>query len=846
MTDTDRELQFRLMVLRQGCRYLGVAFLLGVILRTYFVSTPPLLFLFGMITGLLYISIDLTLKYWPKYMEPCSWFFCIVLIVNSSVAALSNIGFSAPVLGLLAISPVIASLLLGKKGGVLVYFAALTALFSVYSIDSLGLIPLTNLAKPELYKAKIIVMPLILTIALFIALAYETNRQIKEEKLKAALQLSKESEKHLNRTNQMAKIGGWSFNTVTGSLWWSDQTYRIHELPVGSEIDVSKAIEYYAPESQVKITNAIEQAIESGSSWDIETEFITAKKRRIWVKAVGERIIDEQGKIILQGTFQDISQRKEHEKKLEEAKIKSENLVESLNSLSSIQENLLSIFDQAEDFIGMANNDGSIVYHNKAFNTITGKSSKEVESLKISDFHPPWAVELVLNEGIPHAIEHGSWTAETAIYDKDKNEVAVLQTIIPHKDIEGQVLHSSTIMKDIRVIKEREKKLLEAKNLADTAAKTKSQFLANMSHEIRTPMNGILGMISLIKEEKVSLEIAEMLETVERSGDALLTILNDILDFSKIEAEKLELEAIPFDLIELVYDIKKIMEKPASEKGIEILVIERSDLPHLVIGDPTRLRQVIVNLVSNAIKFSKNGKVQIVMENLDFKGSDKALIQFEVIDNGIGMSDQQQKKLFQPFSQVDASTTRKFGGTGLGLSISNAIIEATGGKIWVKSSEGNGSTFLFTCKFKIAEKTAVVPSSSYSEIKKISILVVEDNQINQQIVGGFLKHLGISPKFANDGEQALMEIAAGDFDLILMDCQMPVMDGYTATRKIIELYGEKRPLIYALTANAMKEDRDRCYAAGMDGFLTKPIKKDSLRSLVAEVSNSNALKKNEV
>ena len=662
------------------------------------------------------------------------------------------------------------------------------------------------------------------------------------DSIEIALSQIRKSEEHLNRTNRISRTGGWSLDVATQEMWWSDETFRIHDLPVGSKISVSEAINFYAEEARPIIAEAVQKGIEEGVGWDLELPFVTATNRNIWVRAMGERRIEPDGNVILQGTFQDITERKERERSLKAAREKADNLelenVEvkaSLSSLTKIQKNLLSIFDEADDFIGMADDKGRIVYHNRSFNEITGKSEQGFGTMKIPDFHPLWAVELVTEKGIPYAIENGSWTGETAIYDRYQQEIPVLQTIIPHKDDSNNVVHLSTIMKDIRVIRDRENKLKEAKELSDAAARTKSQFLANMSHEIRTPMNGILGMTSLMREVVEDSELSRMLDTIERSGDALLTILDDILDFSKIEAGKLELESTAFSIRELVDDVQSLLKNQADERGVIIEVLIERSLPESLVGDPTRLRQVLTNLLSNAVKFSQNSNVRIELVSRACREPDMLSIQFSVKDHGIGMSSSQQTKLFQPFTQVDSSTTRRFGGTGLGLSISKAIIEAVGGSMWVESEEGVGSTFSFHWDFKETNQLSQAPATGQQQVFAMSILVVEDNSINREILQGLLNKLGYEADCATDGVEALESIEKRRYDLVLMDCQMPRVDGFEATRRIITEYGEDRPLIYALTASAMKEDKDRCTAAGMDGFLSKPIRKQLLKDLLLEV-----------
>lgn len=392
-----------------------------------------------------------------------------------------------------------------------------------------------------------------------------------------------------------------------------------------------------------------------------------------------------------------------------------------------------------------------------------------------------------------------------------------------------------------------EKKLAQKER--EKILQTKSEFLANMSHEIRTPMNGILGMVTLLGETKLSSEQDEMLKIVKSCGDGLMTILNDILDYSKIEAGKVSLEIIAFDLRKMINEVLYLSSFKASQKGIELISVIEDATPKFLYGDVTRIRQILMNFVSNAAKFTEKGKIVIEVKSIDVK-ADIHDIKFSVIDSGIGISPENQKQLFKPFSQADSSITRKFGGTGLGLTIIAKLSKIMGGKIGVESNVGKGSNFNITLSLKRAEQEHSIKSAvgdSYSkeeldlEISYHKILVVEDNNVNQKIAKMMLKKLGFSCDVVGNGLECLEQLKltnGNDYTLIFMDMKMPEMDGITATKKIIEKYGDNRPLIVATTANVFKSDKELCFKAGMDDFIPKPIRIIDLKRILITYGNS--------
>ncbi|HEY6351841.1 MAG TPA: two-component regulator propeller domain-containing protein [Candidatus Angelobacter sp.] len=504
-----------------------------------------------------------------------------------------------------------------------------------------------------------------------------------------------------------------------------------------------------------------------------------------------------------------------------------------------------AIVESSSDAIWSIDRDGKIVTWNSGAEKLFGYTAAESVGHPAILIVPPersWELEHYLSsmlEGEPVT------NLETVRRRKDGSLVDVSLSRSPMlKD--GKVVAVSVIALDISERKKAEEALQHAKDAAESATQAKSEFLANMSHEIRTPLNGVIGTLELAGHTQLTAEQGELLAMARDSANTLLVLINDILDFSKIEAGKLQFDLAEFDLREMIAGAMRNMVLRADEKQLVLSYSIASEVPQFVVGDAVRLQQVLTNLLGNAVKFTQRGQIVVAAEPDGMNGGEEHQIRFSVRDTGIGIPREKQQVIFEAFSQADASTTRRFGGTGLGLAICSRIVALMGGRIWVESEPGKGSTFWFTARFKMAAPSAAAANADANghhgleHSEKLKILVAEDNLVNQKVAVRILESAGHQVAVANSGREALERLQELPVDLILMDLQMPEMDGFAATRAIREK--EKTTglhvSIIAMTAHAMKGDREICLQTGMDEYISKPVDSNGLLQLIARVMHN--------
>ena len=511
---------------------------------------------------------------------------------------------------------------------------------------------------------------------------------------------------------------------------------------------------------------------------------------------------------------------------------------EKLQSSITELENLKRALDQ-HAIVARTNTHGIITYANDNFCSISKYSRSELigrdHQIVNSNHH---SKEFIRD--LWQTIERGqTWKGEVKNQAKDGTEYWLSTTIVPLCSQEGRPLEYIAIRTDITELKRIGEELLLAKDKAEQASRSKSEFLANMSHEIRTPLNGIVGMTDLMLDTEIDAEQKEYLETVKLSADSLLTVINDILDFSKIEAGKIDLEAVDFDLRDCMESTLRILALRADQKGLELLCDVTPDVPEFVRGDSTRLRQVITNLVGNAIKFTEQGEIALKVQMEKSNGEDH-LIHFTVSDTGIGISPEKQKLIFAPFSQADSSTTRKYGGTGLGLTISTRLVQIMGGEMRVESAIGKGSQFHFTMRFGIADPQAATgtKTNSLEILRGAKVLVVDDNRTNRRILEQMLIRWEMNVDSTESGEKALKLLvearASGvPYTLMLTDMHMPEMDGFTLAENIRQKSELSTATIMMLTSAGNRGDGAQCQKLGIAAYLLKPVRQVELREAIA-------------
>ena len=623
-------------------------------------------------------------------------------------------------------------------------------------------------------------------------------------------------QQQLNLASKMAKLGGWEvpLDGVSNPIW-SDEVKRIHEVPLDYVPNLEEAINFYHPDYREIVQKAVEEGIQLKKGWDFECKLITAKGKHIWVRAIGQPVLDEQGNVIkLTGTFQDINDYKE------------------------TQDEKNMIFNMSKDMISIANYEGYFIQINQSFPDTLGWSEGELTSKPFLEYVHP--------EDTDETIRVMSALSENKVVAGFENRY-----LCKNGDIKWLSWNATPLLergliyaiaRDITKEKLAQEELEKAKIQAEEANTAKSAFLANMSHEIRTPMNAILGFSEILNERiEGGSENKDYISSIIKSGNSLLTLINDILDLSKIEAGKMTIKKGPTNLPQLLEEVNSIMNVKASQKNLNLILQLDDDIPNYILFDDVRLRQIMINLLGNAIKFTDKGEVRVHCSAKKIR--DKHFdIKIDVIDSGIGIPEDQQAKIFETFRQQDEQSTRKYGGTGLGLSITRRLTEMMDGIIELESEKGKGSTFTLTF-YNVEPSTELVEDEIIDDLSLIrfdsaKLLIVDDNPDNIKLLEILLLKYGdFEIVKAHDGLDAVDQASKNEgFDLILMDIQMPKLDGTEATKRIKQFDQFKDTPVIALTAMAMKDQIEK-YKQYFDDYVTKPIdQKQLINSLSKRLS----------
>lgn len=653
----------------------------------------------------------------------------------------------------------------------------------------------------------------------------------------------------LAQAQKLAHIGNWEWNMKESSFTCSDELFRILGVEQSElKITYQDFLDFVYPDDRAIVVTAIEESINYLKAFDFFHRIVRRDGSVRHIHTRGELQLDEQNNILkVIGTEQDVTERKKEEE------------LEQLSMVATKSYNAVIIAD----------NQGRIEWVNEGFTRLFGYKLEDVQGTygeilrrgqqtglsPDADFY-----KTILREKTPLSYESKN-------YSKDGQEYWVVTSLTPIVNEVGEIHKIISIDSDITKQKRAEEELIisnriaehsllkgnkaleelnKAKQQLEELLKVKEQFLANMSHEIRTPMNAIVGFTNLLLKSDLSAENKQYLKAIQTSGENLLVIINDILDFSKLESGKIRFENIQFKLSQLVSMIVELMLPKAVEKSIKLSADISDSIPEYLVGDPTRLNQILINFIGNAIKFTTQGGVKIAA-NVTAENEESVELEFKITDTGIGIPPESLPKIFESFTQASNDTTRKFGGTGLGLTITKQLVEQQGGKIAVTSKVNEGSCFSFKLTFQktLSHEEAGLAVFNDNEnkfpLEGIKILLVEDNSLNQLLAGKILSNWKCVVDVAENGLIAVEKIANNDFDLILMDIQLPEMDGHEATqyvRKEMKTPKSDVPII-AMTAHAFVDEAEKCLKSGMNDYISKPFDEKKLHSKICKMLAKN-------
>jgi len=668
------------------------------------------------------------------------------------------------------------------------------------------------------------VIIVVLAITVFLALGSLMVAVFIDERANRALRKSHEELEHRvqERTAELAEsqerfalavrgagAGIWGLDLLTGERWISERFKMM--LGFGeddSDDDLSNWIRFTHPDDRQAVDAALQNHLERRVAFNEVCRLRCKSGDYRWFRTTGQALWDGKGRACrMAGSIIDITEGKLAQNELHKLSLATEHSPAS---------------------VVITDRNGSIEYVNAAFCEVTGYSAQEAigqnprilksGNLSASFYQNLWETILAGK----------TWQGDFINKKKNGEEYWESASISPLQNDAGEITHFVAVKQNITERKQLEAELIQAKQAADEANKAKGDFLANMSHEIRTPMNAVIGMTHLALKTDLTPKQRDYLKKIQSSANSLLGIINDILDFSKIEAGKLDMEAVDFNLDDVLENLANLVTVKAQEKeNLEVLFAAAPDVPRYLVGDPLRLGQVLINLANNAVKFTDTGEIVVSIEKASLQ-QDQVTLKFAVSDSGIGLNEEQMSKLFQSFSQADTSTTRKYGGTGLGLAISKKLVGMMGGEIWVESEYGRGTTFHFTADFGLGKEKARKRLAVAGDLRGMRVLVVDDNATSREILREILDSLTFEVELAASGEEGLTEIENADrtkpFELVVMDWKMPGMDGIEAATRIKNhpKLG-KIPAVILVTAYGREDIMQKAEKAGLDGFLIKPI-----------------------
>ncbi|MBA3704592.1 MAG: response regulator [Bacteroidetes bacterium] len=668
----------------------------------------------------------------------------------------------------------------------------------------------------------------------------ENTIALKKEKLKLA------------QAQKISHIGSWEWDLIKDEFYWSEELYRIYGLNPNTGITYDKVLEVTYPEDKQYVKSIMEESIKTHKPFHYYYRIVRSDRAIRTLDAIGEVITDQNGQVIaMTGTLQDVTDRMQEEE------------LEKLATAATKSYNSVIIADK----------DGLVEWVNEGFTKLTGYTLEEVKGTHGEVLRKDSGVEpssetnyykLVIENKQPVSYESKNYTKSGEEYwvittltpvlgnDKEvKRILAIESDITRRKQIEEELVQANKIaehslQKGNKALDE----LIKAKKLLEESMRVKEQFLANMSHEIRTPMNAIVGFTDLLLKTELTQEQKQYIDAVKTSGENLIVIINDVLDFSKIQSGKISFEKINFRLSQTMSMVTELMLPKSTEKNIKLSMAIDKKIPDRLVGDPTRLNQILINLLGNAIKFTETGEVKLTVDLLS-EMNDEVELKFAVQDTGIGIPKANFNSIFEEFTQATNATTRKYGGSGLGLSIVKQLVEMQGGKVMVESEVGVGSIFSFNLKYKknidtgLEKVNASLKEDDIPLVKGLKILLVEDNILNQVLAKKVLTNWNWNVELAENGIIALEKLKEQDFDIVLMDIQLPEMDGYEATRHIRNEFPTPKNNIpiMAMTAHAMTGEEEKCRAAGMNGYISKPFDQKVLYNRITSIINETGYKK---